>query len=166
MVRVALQAMAAVLGGTQSLHTNSLDETLALPTEKAVTLALRTQQIIAHESGVPNTVDPLAGSYFLESMTNELEKACLEYFTRIDAMGGMVAAIERGYPQREIQNASYQFARAVDRKEKIIVGVNEFVVEDPGPVDVLLIDDSAHERQSAKLRALAQREATSAWIRV
>jgi methylmalonyl-CoA mutase N-terminal domain/subunit len=153
-VRVALQAMAAVLGGTQSLHTNSLDETLGLPTEKAVTLALRTQQIIAYESGVSDTVDPLAGSYFLESMTNELENACLEYFTRIDAMGGMVPAIERGYPQREIQNASYQFARAVDSKEKIIVGVNEFVVEDPGPVDVLVIDDSAHERQGAKLRAL------------
>jgi methylmalonyl-CoA mutase, N-terminal domain len=153
-VRVALQAMAAVLGGTQSLHTNSLDETLGLPTEKAVTLALRTQQIIAHESGVANTVDPLAGSYFVESMTNQLEEACLEYFARIDAMGGMVPAIERGYPQREIQNASYQFARAVDRKEKIIVGVNEFVVEDPGPVDVLVIDDSAHERQTAKLRAL------------
>jgi methylmalonyl-CoA mutase, N-terminal domain len=153
-VRVALQAMAAVLGGTQSLHTNSLDETLGLPTEKAVTLALRTQQIIAHESGVPNTVDPLSGSYFVESMTNQLEEACLEYFARIDAMGGMVPAIERGYPQREIQNASYQFARAVDRKEKVIVGVNEFVVEDPGPVDVLVIDDSAHERQTAKLRAL------------
>jgi methylmalonyl-CoA mutase, N-terminal domain len=153
-VRVALQAMAAVLGGTQSLHTNSLDETLGLPTEKAVTLALRTQQIIAHESGVPNTVDPLAGSYFVESMTNQLEKSCLEYFARIDALGGMVPAIERGYPQREIQNASYQFARAVDRKEKIIVGVNEFVVEDPGPVDVLVIDDTAHERQATKLRAL------------
>jgi methylmalonyl-CoA mutase, N-terminal domain len=153
-IRVALQAMAAVLGGTQSLHTNSLDETLGLPTEKAVTLALRTQQIIAYESGVPNTVDPLAGSYFVESMTNQLEQASLEYFARIDDLGGMVPAIERGYPQREIQNASYQFARAVDRKEKIIVGVNEFVVEDPGPVDVLIIDDSAYERQCAKLRAL------------
>jgi methylmalonyl-CoA mutase N-terminal domain/subunit len=153
-VRVALQGLAAVLGGTQSLHTNSLDETLALPSEKAVTIALRTQQIIAHESGVTATADPLAGSYFLETLTGEMERGCLEYFERIDALGGMVAAIERGYPQREIQEASYQFARAVERKEKIIVGVNEFVTAPEAPVDVLVIDDAAYERQCDKLRRL------------
>src|SRR5213079_2960241 len=118
-VRVAIQALAAVLGGTKSLHTNSLDETLALPTEQSVTLALRTQQIIAYESGVPNTADPLGGSYFVETLTNEMENSCREYFKRIDEMGGMIEAIERGYPQREIQDASYQFARALDRKDKI-----------------------------------------------
>jgi methylmalonyl-CoA mutase N-terminal domain/subunit len=150
-VRVALQALAAVLGGTQSLHTNSLDETLALPTEQSVTLALRTQQIIACESGVPNTIDPLGGSYFVESLTNEMEKACLEYFRRIDEMGGMIEAIERGFPQRELQESSYQFVKAVDRKEKIIVGVNEYVTEEEPPVDMLVIDDTAYEQQCAKL---------------
>jgi len=153
-VRVALQALAAVLGGTQSLHTNSLDETLALPTEQSVTLALRTQQIIAHESGVPNTIDPLGGSYFVESLTNEMEEACLEYFRRIDEMGGMIEAIERGFPQRELQESSYQFVKAVDRKEKIIVGVNEYVTEEEPPVDMLIIDDTAYEQQCAKLARL------------
>ena len=158
-VRVALQALAAVLGGTQSLHTNSLDETLALPTEKAVTLALRTQQIIAWESGVPNTVDPLAGCYFVETLTNEMEGACLEYFDRIDAMGGMVPAIERGYPQREIQEASYGHIRAVENKGKIIVGVNDFVAEGQSPVDLLVIDEEVQRRQCEKLRQLrAQRD--------
>src|SRR5881409_1139043 len=118
-VRVALQALAAVLGGTQSLHTNSLDETLALPTQQSVTLALRTQEIIAYESGVPNTIDPLGGSYFVESLTSEMEEACLAYSRRIDEMGGMIHAIERGFPQRELQESSYQFVKAVDRKEKI-----------------------------------------------
>src|SRR5919198_1311111 len=127
-VRTALQALAAVLGGTQSLHTNSLDEALALPTEEAVTIALRTQQVIAHESGVANTVDPLGGSYFLEKLTSELEADALEYFRKIDAMGGMVAAVERGFPQREIQEAAFQFQKAVDQKEKIIVGVNEYAM--------------------------------------
>ncbi len=153
-VRVTLQALAAVLGGTQSLHTNSLDETLALPTEKSVTLALRTQQILAHECGVAGTVDPLGGAYFVETLTNELEKECRDYFERIDAMGGMVEAIERGYPQREIQDASYRFQQAVERKENIIVGVNEFVTEEAMPVDMLIIDDSIAERQCAKLRRL------------
>lgn len=153
-VRVALQALAAVLGGTQSLHTNSLDETLALPSEKAVTLALRTQQIIAHESGAANIIDPLGGSYFLETLTNEMERACLDYIERIDAMGGMVSAIERGYPQKEIQEASYQFCKALERKEKIIVGVNGFVTEEEPHVDVLAIDDEASRRQCAKLRKL------------
>jgi methylmalonyl-CoA mutase, N-terminal domain len=151
-VRVTLQALAAVLGGTQSLHTNSLDETLSLPTEPAVTLALRTQQIIAYESGVTSTIDPLAGSYFLETLTNEMEQACLGYFGRIDALGGMVDAIERGYPQREIQDASYNYVKAVESKEKIIVGVNEFATEPGSPIDVLVIADEAQDRQRAKLR--------------
>jgi methylmalonyl-CoA mutase N-terminal domain/subunit len=153
-VRVALQALAAVLGGTQSLHTNSLDETLALPTEKAVTLALRTQQIIAYESGVPNSIDPLAGSYFVETLTNEMESACLDYFSRIDAMGGMVPAIERGYPQREIQESSYKYIKAVENKEKIIVGVNDFAVEEEPPVDILLIDEEVARRQCDRLKKL------------
>ena len=126
-VRTALQALAAVLGGTQSLHTNSLDEAWALPTEAAATLALRTQQIIAYESGVTNTADPFGGSYFVESLTNEVERGAWEYIEKIDALGGMVAAIERGYPQREIADAAYRYQLAVDRKEKIIVGVNDYV---------------------------------------
>src|SRR6187431_3413157 len=129
-VRTALQALAGVLGGTQSLHTNSLDEALALPTEEAVTIALRTQQVIAHESGVVNTVDPLAGSYFVEKLTNDIEAEALEYFRKIDAMGGMVAAVERGFPQREIQEAAFQFQRAVDARDKIIVGVNDYVMDE------------------------------------
>src|SRR5213594_1516849 len=141
-VRVAIQALAAVLGGTQSLHTNSLDETLALPTEHAARIALRTQQIIAHETGMTNTVDPFAGSYFLERLTLDMEKGCWEYFDRLDALGGMVAAIERGFPQREIHDASYEYQRAVERKEKIIVGVNEFVMSGEPPIDILLIDES------------------------
>ncbi len=129
-VRTAIQALAAVMGGTQSLHTNSLDEAWALPTESAATLALRTQQVIAYESGVTNTADPLGGSYFVESLTNEVERGALEYIRKIDALGGMVAAIERSYPQREIAEASYRYQQAVDRKEKIIVGVNEYVSEE------------------------------------
>ncbi len=156
-VRVALQALAAVLGGTQSLHTNSLDETLALPTEKAVTIALRTQQIIAHESGIPQTIDPLGGSYFLETLTGEMEKAALESIERIDRMGGMIAAIESGYPQREIQEASYRYARELEGKSKIIVGVNEFDVDEPKPVDTLVIDERAQEAQCAKLTRLRER---------
>jgi methylmalonyl-CoA mutase, N-terminal domain len=153
-VRVTLQALAAVLGGTQSLHTNSMDETLALPTESSVTLALRTQQIIAHESGVANTIDPLAGSYFVETLTNEMEMECLKYIERIDAMGGMVTAIEKGYPQRELQDASYEYVKAVDRKEKIIVGLNEFVSEGEAPVDTLVISDEVSRNQCARLTRL------------
>ena len=153
-VRVAIQALAAVLGGTQSLHTNSLDETLALPSEQAVTIALRTQQIIAHESGVANTVDPLGGSYYLERLTLDMEKECLDYFEKIDAMGGMIAAIERGFPQREIQESAYQFQKAVERKEKIIVGVNDFVAENDPPIDVLYIDHTVADRQREKLEQL------------
>jgi methylmalonyl-CoA mutase N-terminal domain/subunit len=153
-VRTALQAMAAVLGGTQSLHTNSLDEALALPTEETATLALRTQQIIAHETGVTNIVDPLGGSYFVEKLTSDLEEETLAYFDTIDRMGGMVAAIEQGYPQREIAESSYKFQQAVEARDRIIVGVNEFVSEDEEPIGTLYIDESAAERQLARLNEL------------
>ncbi|HXF05747.1 MAG TPA: methylmalonyl-CoA mutase family protein [Blastocatellia bacterium] len=157
-VRTAIQALAAVLGGTQSLHTNSLDEALALPTEFAATLALRTQQIIAHESGVTNTVDPLAGSYFVERLTTDMERGCFEYFEKIDAMGGMIAAIERGFPQKEIHEAAYQYQQAIDRKEKIIVGVNEYVVDrEPQEIPILYIDESVAEIQKQRLRDLRKR---------
>jgi methylmalonyl-CoA mutase, N-terminal domain len=152
-VRTALQALAAVLGGTQSLHTNSLDEALALPTEAAVTIALRTQQVIAHESGVVNTADPLAGSYFVEKLTNDIEAEALDYFRKIDAMGGMVPAIERGFPQREIQEAAFQFQKAVERKEKVIVGVNEYVMDEP-PFPILYIEEKVAEEQTARVLAL------------
>jgi methylmalonyl-CoA mutase N-terminal domain/subunit len=152
-VRTALQGLAAVLGGTQSLHTNSLDEALALPTEEAVTIAMRTQQVIAHESGVVNTADPLGGSYFVEKLTNDIEAEALEYFRKIDALGGMVAAVERGFPQREIQEAAYQFQKAVERKDKIIVGVNDYVM-DERPMSILYIDESVAEEQTARVAAL------------
>jgi methylmalonyl-CoA mutase, N-terminal domain len=152
-VRTAVQALAAVMGGTQSLHTNSLDEAWALPTEAAATIALRTQQIIAHETGVTNTADPLGGSYFVEALTNEIERGALAYFEKIDALGGMVSAIEQAYPQREIADAAYQYQVAVDRKEKIIVGVNEFVSEEK-PIEILQIDESVAHRQAEHLRAL------------
>src|SRR3954465_12568287 len=153
-VRTALQALAAVLGGTQSLHTNSLDEALALPTAEAATLALRTQQIIAHESGVTSMVDPLGGSYFLERLTLDMEREAKHYFDIIDRMGGMVEAIEQGFPQREISEASYRFQQAVEAREKIIVGVNDFVQEDETPIPILYIDESTAERQLARLQDL------------
>ena len=152
-VRTAIQALAAVMGGTQSLHTNSLDEAWALPTEAAATIALRTQQIIAHECGVTNTADPLGGSYFVETLTNEVERGARDYISRIDALGGMIAAIEQGYPQREIADAAYQYQVAVDRKEKIIVGVNEFVAKEK-PIEILHIDDSVARGQAERLRKL------------
>ena len=152
-VRTAIQALAAVLGGTQSLHTNSLDEAWALPTEFAATIALRTQQIIAHETGVANTVDALGGSYFVETLTNEVERGTWDYIEKIDALGGMVAAIERGYPQREISEASYRYQVEVDKKEKIIVGVNDFVTKEK-PLDILQIDESVAARQGERLRKL------------
>jgi methylmalonyl-CoA mutase N-terminal domain/subunit len=154
--RVALQALAAVLGGTQSLHCDSYDEALALPTEEAARIALRTQQIIAYESGVTQTVDPLGGSYFLESLTLEMEKGAFDYFGKLDAMGGMVKAIERGYPQKEIAEASYQYQRAAEAKEKIVVGVNEFVIEEESP-HILYIDESVALQQTTKLKALRAR---------
>jgi len=135
------------------LHTNSLDEAWALPTESAATIALRTQQILAHESGVTNTADPFGGSYFVETLTNEVERGARDYIEKIDALGGMVAAIERGYPQREIADASYKYQVAVDRKEKIIVGVNDFVAAEK-PIEILRIDDTTADRQAARLRAL------------
>jgi methylmalonyl-CoA mutase N-terminal domain/subunit len=153
-VRTALQALAAVLGGTQSLHTNSLDEALALPTEAAATLALRTQQIIAHESGLPNTVDPLGGSYFVERLTLDMERGAREYFEAIDGFGGMIEAIEQGFPQREIAEASYRFQRSVEQREKIIVGVNDFVQQDEEPIPILYIDDTTATRQLARLEEL------------
>jgi methylmalonyl-CoA mutase, N-terminal domain len=153
-VRTALQALAAVLGGTQSLHTNSLDEALALPTAEAATLALRTQQVIAYESGVTNVVDPLGGSYFLERLTLDMERGAREYFDTIDRLGGMVEAIEDGYPQREIAEASYRFQQAVEARDKIIVGVNDFVQEDEEPVPILYIDETTAERQLARLDQL------------
>ncbi len=155
-VRTALQALSAVLGGTNSLHTNSLDEALALPTAETATLALRTQQIIAHESGVTNTVDPLGGSYFVEKLTRDMEEGALAYFEQIDRMGGMVEAIERGFPQKEIAESSYRFQQAVERREKIIVGVNDFVQENEPPMEILYIDETAAERQLAKLEQLKQ----------
>jgi len=155
-VRTALQALAGVLGGTQSLHTNSLDEALALPTEEAVTIALRTQQVIAHESGVVNAADPLGGSWFVERLTNEIEAEALDYFRRIDAMGGMVSAVEKGYPQREIQESAFRFQQAVERKEKIIVGVNEHVMDEK-PIPILYIDDAVEKEQVERVAALRRR---------
>jgi methylmalonyl-CoA mutase, N-terminal domain len=153
-VRVAIQALAAVLGGCQSLHTNSLDEALALPTEDAALIALRTQQIIAHETGVANTVDPVAGSYAIESLTNEIEAAALTYIERIDAMGGMLRAIESGYVQAEIQKAAYEFQRAVEKKEQIVVGVNEFSAEEDRAIPTLRIDPQIERDQVTRLQAL------------
>jgi methylmalonyl-CoA mutase, N-terminal domain len=156
-VRTALQALSAVLGGTNSLHTNSLDEALALPTAEAATLALRTQQIIAHESGVTNMVDPLGGSYFLERLTLDLEEGAYRYFDIIDRMGGMVAAVEQGFPQREIAESAYRFQQAVEKREKLIVGVNAFVDEDEAPVPILYIDERASEIQAVRLTEVKQR---------
>ena len=152
-VRTAIQALAAVMGGTQSLHTNSLDEAWALPTEFAATVALRTQQIIAHESGMTNTVDPLGGSYFVEALTNDVERGAWDYIEKIDALGGMVSAIERSYPQREIAEASYRYQVSVERKEKIVVGVNDFIAEEK-PLDILQIDETVAHRQAERLRKL------------
>jgi methylmalonyl-CoA mutase N-terminal domain/subunit len=154
LVRTALQAMAAVLGGAQSLHTNSLDEALALPTEAAALLALRTQQVIAHETGVPETVDPFGGSYFVERLTLDLENECFEIFDKIDALGGMVAAVEQGYPQAEIARSAYAYQQAVERKKKLVVGVNAFAQSDETPVDTLYIDQRTAEEQIGKLTKL------------
>jgi methylmalonyl-CoA mutase N-terminal domain/subunit len=157
-VRTALQALSAVLGGTNSLHTNSLDEALALPTAEAATLALRTQQVIAYESGVANIVDPLGGSYFLEKLTLDMESGAQAYFETIDRMGGMVAAIEQGFPQREIAESAYRFQQAVEAKDKIIVGVNGYVDDNEAPVRILYIDDSAADAQMARLHDVRARQ--------
>src|SRR5246500_2800633 len=156
-VRVGIQALAAVLGGCQSLHTNSLDEALALPTEDAALITLRTQQIIAHETGVANTIDAVAGSYAIESLTNEIEKGALAYIEKIDAMGGMFRAIESGFVQGEIQKAAYEFQRAVEKKERIVVGVNVFVAEKENPVPTLRIDPKIEGDQVARLKAMRAR---------
>jgi methylmalonyl-CoA mutase N-terminal domain/subunit len=151
-VRVAIQALAGVLGGTQSLHTDSYDEALALPTDRAALIALRTQQIIAEETGVANTIDPLGGSYFLESLTKKMEDGALEYFRKIDALGGMVEAVEKGFPQREIQESAYQYQKAVERSEQVIVGVNKYqMTDEPGGVPTLVIDESVREHQVERL---------------
>ncbi|HQX82881.1 MAG TPA: methylmalonyl-CoA mutase family protein [Vicinamibacterales bacterium] len=155
-VRTALQALSAVLGGTNSLHTNSLDEALALPTEAAATLALRTQQVIACESGVTNVVDPLGGSYFIEKLTLDMEEGAYKYFDAIDRMGGMVAAVEAGFPQREIAEASYRYQQSVERGEKIVVGVNGYVDRDEPPFPILYIDDQASDMQMARLKTLRE----------
>ncbi len=151
-VRVTLQALAAVLGGTQSLHTNSKDEALALPTEESVTVALRTQQIIAHESGVTNTIDPLAGSYYVEQLTDALEAEAMEYIRKIDELGGVVAAIEQGYIQREIEGAAYDYGQSVEKRERIVVGVNEFKTEKDAPMELLKIDEEVGNAQIARLQ--------------
>src|SRR6204780_1676822 len=156
-VRTTLQALAAVLGGAQSLHTNSLDEAYALPSEHAVTIALRTQQVIAYESGVAEVPDPLGGSYFLESLTAQMETAASDYIRRIDEMGGMIAAIEKGYPQTEIANSSYEFQHSVELGESVIVGVNKFTEKDEKPIELLQIDETAERRQVEKLRAVKAR---------
>ncbi|MBI2561318.1 MAG: methylmalonyl-CoA mutase family protein [candidate division NC10 bacterium] len=164
--RVALQALAGVLGGTQSLHTNSMDEAYALPTQEAVTIALRTQQVIAHETGVTNTVDPLAGSYFVEALTNEMEEGALEYLRRIQELGGMVRAIELGFPQQEIANSAYAYQRAVEREEKVIVGVNRFVDEtEQRPIPILVIDEALQQRQVERLALLRKGRDKDRWNR-
>src|SRR5437016_2626918 len=162
-VRTAIQAMAAVLGGTQSLHTNSYDEALALPTEQAARIALRTQQVIAFESGAPQTIDPLAGSYYVETLTNEIEKHALGYLDKIDALGGMLKAIERGFVQQEIQNAAYEFQQQVDRLETVVVGVNRFAVQEEKPIPILHIDEAVERKQVERLRALRQRRDPGPW---
>ena len=160
-VRTALQALAAVLGGTNSLHTNSLDEALALPTEDAARLALRTQQVIAHESGVAGAVDPLGGSYHVERLTREMYDGAREYFATIDRLGGMVAAVEQGFPQREIAEAAFRYQQRVDSGGRVVVGVNAFVDEGEAPVPILYIDESAADRQLARLREVRSgRDAT------
>ncbi len=162
-VRTALQALAAVLGGTQSLHTNSYDEALALPTEQAARIALRTQQIVAYESGVPNTIDPLAGSYFVETLTNEIEKRATDYLQKIEALGGMIKALERGYVQQEIQNAAYEYQQQVDAGAAVVVGVNRFVLEGGKPIPIQRIDEALERRQVERLRALRTRRDPAPW---
>jgi methylmalonyl-CoA mutase N-terminal domain/subunit len=157
-VRVAIQALAGVMGGTQSLHTDAYDEALALPTDRAALIALRTQQIIAEETGVANTMDPLGGSYYVESLTQQMEERALDYFRRIDAMGGMVEAIEKGFPQRELQDSAYQYQKAVERGEQVIVGVNKYAMEDEqSEVATLVIDESVREHQVNRLQQTRNR---------
>ncbi|NOZ84827.1 MAG: methylmalonyl-CoA mutase family protein [Deltaproteobacteria bacterium] len=155
-IRTAYQALAAVLGGTQSLHTNSMDEVLALPTEKAVTIALRTQQIIANETGVANTIDPLAGSYFVESLTDTMERRAEEYFRKIDDSGGMLAAIDNGFIRREIESSAYRYQRQLEKKEKIVVGVNEYRTNDEPDLEILKVDSELERKQAARVKKLRE----------
>jgi len=157
LIRVAYQALAAVLGGCQSLHTNSMDETLALPTERAVTLALRTQQVLAYETGVTNTVDPLGGSYFVEALTRKMQEEANRYFDRIEEMGGVLVGIENGFFRREIADAAFAYQRDLDAKRKLIVGVNAFQEADEKPIETLVIDDTVEKEQIAALRAIKAR---------
>jgi methylmalonyl-CoA mutase, N-terminal domain len=162
-VRVAIQALAGVLGGTQSLHTNALDEAYALPTELAARIALRTQQIIAHESGVTNVVDPLGGSYYVETLTNQMEAAASEYFRKLDELGGMIAAIEKGFPQREIREAAWHYQREIERKERIIVGVNDHVMDEEEPLDTLIINPEVEKRQIERVQELRASRPQERW---
>ncbi len=162
LIRTAIEALAAVLGGTQSLHTNSFDEALALPTEHAVRLALRTQQVIAHETGVVNTIDPLGGSYYLEQLTNELERQAYEYFSRIDELGGVIAAIEQNFQQREIAEASYRYQAEVERGERVVVGVNRYTQEDEQPIEILRIDPALEQKQIERVQAVRARRDSAA----
>ncbi|HTC50165.1 MAG TPA: methylmalonyl-CoA mutase family protein [Candidatus Aquilonibacter sp.] len=162
-VRTAIQAMAAVMGGAQSLHTNSYDEALALPTEQAACIALRTQQVIAYESGAAQTIDPLAGSYYIESLTDEIEKRAAEYLGKIEVMGGMLKAIERGFVQQEIQNAAYKYQQAVDEGEAIVVGVNRFEVQDEKPIPIQKIDPALESKQVERVRALRVKRDAGPW---
>ena len=156
-IRTAIEALAGVLGGTQSLHTNSYDEALALPTEEAVRIALRTQQVIAHETGVTNTIDPLGGSYFVETLTDDMERAAYEYFARIDELGGMVEAIKQNFPQREIADASFRYQQEVDAKQRIVVGVNDYVQEDDEGIPILRIDPELEKKQKGRVEATKSR---------
>jgi methylmalonyl-CoA mutase N-terminal domain/subunit len=163
LIRTAIEALAAVLGGTQSLHTNSFDEALALPTEHAVRLALRTQQVIAHETGVVNTIDPLGGSYYLEQLTNELERQAYDYFERIEELGGVIPAIEQNFQQREIAEASFRYQSEVERGERVIVGVNRYEQEDEQPIDLLRIDPALEQKQIERVQAVrASRDSAAA----
>src|SRR5207342_684885 len=161
-VRTALEALAAVLGGTQSLHTNSFDEALALPTEEAARLALRTQQVIAHEAGVVNTIDPLGGSWFLEDLTNRLETEAYEYFERIEKLGGVVAAIKENFQQREIAEASFRYQSELEAKQRIIVGVNRYELEDEPEIEILRIDPALEQQQIERVQALRARRDSAA----
>jgi len=164
-VRVAIQALAGVLGGTQSLHTDSYDEALALPTDQAALISLRTQQIIAEETGVTNTIDPLGGSYFVEALTNKMEQGALDYFAKIDAMGGMVAAIEKGFPQREIQDSAYRYQKAVERGEQVIVGVNKYQMEsEQTEIPTLVIDESVRAHQLDRLQRVRDQRDSGAVV--
>jgi methylmalonyl-CoA mutase N-terminal domain/subunit len=161
-VRTAIEALAGVLGGTQSLHTNSYDEALALPTEDAVRIALRTQQIIAHETGVTNTIDPLGGAYFVEALTDELERAAYDYFARIDELGGMVAAVKENYPQREIADAAFELQNEIDAGRRIVVGVNAYQHEDEEQLEILRIDPELERKQIARVQAVRARRDSDA----